>query len=188
MLNSKLYETIAAQTHHAYRRTSIPSRAKEYCAAGLSPAERMCARFCEMAVEEAKHPHILPGQKIVLMRTLPNGPDVLTPEEWNEIRKDHFIHESGYISNICPDHMSLVKIGFKAVREGADPLAVRDMDALSALCESYRQEAIRIGRDDVAEVLAKVPEYPAETFREALQFFRIIHYGLWNVINYLCQS
>jgi len=184
MHNIQLYETITTHAHHAYRRPSIPSRSEEYRAAGLSPAERMCDRFCEMAAEEAKNPHILPGQKIVLMRTLPNGPDVLTPEEWDEIRKDHFIHESGYISNICPDHISLVKSGFKAAREGADPLAVRDMDALSELCESYRREAIRIGRDDVAEVLAKVPEYPAETFREALQFFRIIHYALWMEGNY----
>lgn len=179
MTNDTLYTTVTSHAHHAYRRPALPSRAEEYRAAGLTPAERMCARFCEMAAEEAKEPHILPGQKIVLMRTLPNPPDVLTPDEWDEIKKDHFIHESGYISNICPDHMALIRTGFRKARENADPLSVKDLDALSALCESYRAEALRIGREDVAEVLAKVPEYPAETFREALQFFRIIHYGLW---------
>lgn len=179
MTNEALYTYITSHAHHAFRRPALSSRAVEYQKAGLTPAERMSARFCEMAAEEAKDPHILPGQKIVLMRTLPNGPDVLTPEEWDEIKKDHFIHESGYISNICPDHLSLIRTGFKAARVGADPLSVADLDALSALCESYRQEAMRTGRDDVAAVLAKVPEYPAETFREALQFFRIIHYGLW---------
>lgn len=179
MQNEALYTCITSHAHHAYRLPALPSRAEEYRAAGLTPAERMSARFCEMAAEEAKNPHILPGQKIVLMRTLPNPPDVLTPEEWEEIKKDHFIHESGYISNICPDHMSLIRTGFRTARENADPLSVKDLDALSALCESYRKEAIRIGREDVATVLSKVPEYPAETFREALQFFRIIHYGLW---------
>lgn len=179
MTNEALYTTITSHAHHAYRLPALPSRAEEYRVAGLTPAERMSARFCEMAAEEAKNPHILPGQKIVLMRTLPNPPDVLTPDEWDEIKKDHFIHESGYISNICPDHMSLIRTGFQAARVGADPLSVKDLDALSALCESYRKEAIRIGREDVATVLSKVPEYPAETFREALQFFRIIHYGLW---------
>lgn len=179
MTNEALYTTITSHAHHAYRLPALPSRAEEYRAAGLTPAERMSARFCEMAAEEAKNPHILPGQKIVLMRTLPNPPDVLTPDEWDQIQKDHFIHESGYISNICPDHMSLIRTGFQAARVGADPLSVKDLDALSALCESYRKEAIRIGREDVATVLSKVPEYPAETFREALQFFRIIHYGLW---------
>lgn len=179
MTNEALYTYITSHAHHAFRKPALPSRAAEYHDAGLTPAERMSARFCEMAAEEAKDPHILPGQKIVLMRTLPNGPDVLTPAEWDEIKKDHFIHESGYISNICPDHLSLIRTGFKAARVGADPLSVADLNALSALCESYRQEAMRTGRDDVAEVLAKVPEYPAETFREALQFFRIIHYGLW---------
>lgn len=179
MTNEALYTYITSHAHHAFRRPALPSRAAEYHDAGLTPAERMSARFCEMAAEEAKNPHILPGQKIVLMRTLPNAPDVLTPEEWDEIKKEHFIHESGYISNICPDHLSLIRTGFKAARVGADPLSVADLDALSALCESYRQEAIRTGREDVAEVLSRVPEYPAETFREALQFFRIIHYGLW---------
>ncbi|MBQ8642935.1 MAG: pyruvate formate-lyase [Clostridia bacterium] len=179
MTNQPLYDFIISHAHHVWRRPSIPSRAAEYASAGLTPAERMSARFCEMAAEEAKNPHILPGQKIVLMRTLPNGPDVLTAEEWESIRQKHFIHESGYISNICPDHMSLVRTGFRAAREGADPLAIADLDALSALCESYRQEAIRTGRTDVADVLSRVPEYPAATFREALQFFRIVHYGLW---------
>ncbi|MBQ4606481.1 MAG: pyruvate formate-lyase, partial [Clostridia bacterium] len=98
MTNQTLYTCITSHEHHAFRRNSIPSRAEEYHAAGLTPAQRMSARFCEMAAEEAAHPHILPGQKIVLMRTLPNGPDVLTPEEWEEIKKEHFIHESGYIS------------------------------------------------------------------------------------------
>ncbi len=184
MTNKALYDFITSHTHHQWRRPSIPSRAVDYAAEGLTPAQRMSARFCEMAGEEAKNPHILPGQKIVLMRTLPGGPDVFTPAEWDEIKKDHFIHEAGYISNICPDHMTLVKMGFRAAREGADPLAVADLNALSALCESYRQEAVRVGREDVAEVLAKVPEYPAETFREALQFFRIVHYGLWLEGNY----
>ncbi len=184
MTNKILYDFITSHQHHVWRRESVPSHAAEYAAAGLTPAQRMSARFCEMAGEEAKNPHILPGQKIVLMRTLPGGPDVLTADEWEEIKKDHFIHEAGYISNICPDHMTLVKLGFKAAREGADPLAVADLDALSALCESYREEAVRMGREDVAEVLAKVPEYPAETFREALQFFRIVHYGLWLEGNY----
>ena len=179
MTNRILYDFITSRSHHAWRRPSLPSRAAEYAEAGLTPAGRMAARFCEMAGEEAKNPHILPGQKIVLMRTLPNGPDVLTPAEWDKIREKHFIHESGYISNICPDHMSLVKTGFRAARENADPLSAACLDALSALCDSYREEAMRTGREDVAKVLSRVPEYPAETFREALQFFRIVHYGLW---------
>ena len=179
MKNHALYDFITSHAHHPWRRPAIPSKAEAYAAAGMTPAQRMADRFCEMAAEEAKNPHILPGQKILLMRTLPNAPDVLTPAEWDTIRKDHFIHESGYISNICPDHMSLIRTGFRAAREGADPLAVACLDALSALCESYREEALRIGRSDAAEVLAKVPESPAETFREALQFFRIVHYGLW---------
>ena len=54
----------------------------------------------EAAGKEAQSPHILPGQKIVLMRTVPDLPDVLTEDEWNEIKKTAHVHERGYISNI----------------------------------------------------------------------------------------
>ncbi len=33
-------------------------------------------------------------------------------------------------------------------------------------------------------MLERIPEYPAETFHEALQFFRILHYALWLEGNY----
>ena len=38
---------------------------------------------------------------------------------------------------------------------------------------------MRTGRDDVAQVLTQVPRYPARDLREALQFFRILHYAIW---------
>lgn len=184
MANIKLYEYITSHEHHAFRRDALPSRAAEYAEKGYTPAQRMSLRFCEMAHEEAKNPHILPGQKIVLMRTLPNAPDLMTEAEWEDIKSKNFVHELGYISNICPDHMSVIRTGFKALRDNADPLAAADLDAMTALCESYKAEAARIGRDDIVKVLERIPAYPAETFREALQFFRIVHYALWMEGNY----
>ena len=65
------------------------------------------------------------------------------------------------------------------MRERADEYARREIAAILSLTDRYRAEAQRMGRNDVAEVLSVVPRKPATTFREALQFFRILHFSLW---------
>jgi len=181
-MNQPLYDFITAHRQRDYRIEAIPPQAERYKAEGLCPRARMSDRFCR--VMDAEVPHILPGQKIVFLRTVPRPYDCFTEDEWDVIRSHHFIHEQGYISNICPDHTYLMKRGLLAVRESADDYAKADIDALLRLVGRYRDEAVRTGRGDVAEVLEKVPAHPAETFREALQFFRIIHYALWLEGNY----
>ena len=70
----------------------------EYSKLGLSGEERMTRRFEYLSSLET--PHIHNDEKIVLMRTVANLPDVYTKAEWAEIKKEHYIHELGYISNI----------------------------------------------------------------------------------------
>jgi pyruvate-formate lyase len=53
------------------------------------------------------------------------------------------------------------------------------IDALLDLADRYRAEALRLGRDDLAETLARVPRHGATTFLEALQAFRFLHFALW---------
>ena len=50
----------------------------------------MTRRFEYLSSLEA--PHIHNDEKIVLMRTVANLPDVYTVDEWTEIRKNHYIH------------------------------------------------------------------------------------------------
>ena len=52
------------------------------------------------------------------------------------------------------------------------------------LVEKYLEKAKSVGRQDLVEILTQVPRYPARNFREALQFFRILHYALWLEGNY----
>ncbi len=184
MYNTELYNFINEKKHHAFRREGLPPRAQEYKTKGFSPRERMVKRFCEAAMKEAQSPHILPGQKIVLIRTVPALPDVLTEDEWEEIKTISYVHERGYISNICPDYMSVITKGFKKLRETADGCSCEVLDALTKLSTSYRELAAAQYRHDIVKVLERVPEHPAETFREALQFFRILHYALWLEGNY----
>lgn len=181
-MNKPLYDFITSHRQREYRIDPLPDMAPVYKEMGMRPRARMSDRFCR--VMNAEVPHIFPGQQIVFMRTVPRPYDCFTDEEWTEIRSHHFIHEQGYISNICPDHTYLMKRGLLSVRENADEYARADIDALLGLVDRYREEATQNGRSDVAATLSKVPAYPAETFREALQFFRIIHYALWAEGNY----
>ena len=181
-MNQALYDTIVSHRQRELRTVTLPDRSAEYAAAGLSPRARMSDRFVRLM--DAETPHILPGQKIVFLRTVNRPYDCFTEAEWEKIRSEHFIHELGYISNICPDHSFLLKTGLLAARAFADEYGRADIDALLRLTERYREKALEEGQTDVAEVLAKVPAAPAETFREALQFFRIVHYALWAEGNY----
>ncbi len=181
-MNRELYDFITSHRQRELRRDPLPDLSAEYAEKQLSPRARMSDRF--VRVMDAETPHILPGQKIVFMRTVPKPYDCFTEDEWTAIRAEHFIHELGYISNICPDHAFLLKTGLTAAKEFADEYGKADIDALLGLVGRYREEALRTGRDDVAAVLEKVPANPAETFREALQFFRIVHYALWAEGNY----
>ena len=177
-MNQTLYNYyVIERQHRALRLTVEEDLGQTYSALGLSGEERMTRRFEYLLAKE--QPRIHPEEAIVLVRTVANLPDVYTPAEWEQLRKEHYIHELGYVSNLSPDYATTISRGLLRVREEANPYQVRMIDAILSLCDRYRDEAKRMGRDDIAEVLTQVPRYPARSFREALQFFRILHFALW---------
>ena len=183
MLNTTdLYKTIVDKKHHKYRHTVDWNLADEYSKKGLSPIERMADRFERLCREEKAV--ILPGEKIVFMRTVANLPAIFTDKEWEDINKKHYIHELGYMSNLSPDYYGTIKTGLLKKRENADSYGQRAIDNIIALSDKYLEEARRQGRGDLVEVLTRIPRYSARNFREALQFFRILHFALWLEGNY----
>ena len=173
----KLYDYILNKEHHKFRKDISLEFDKD-----MSPIERMTYRFEEMC--KAETPVILEGEKIVFLRTVRNIPDIFSEDEWEDIKSKHYIHELGYMSNLSPNYERVIKNGLLKERENADEYGKRSIDAVLELVGRYREEAIKIGRTDVADILNKVPAYGAESFREALQAFRIIHYSLWLEGNY----
>ena len=177
-MNQTLYQYYVIDRTHRDLRVACAENFGEQCKAqGLSPEERMTIRFELLATMET--PRIHPLEQIVLTRSVKNLPDVLTEDEWAEIKKNHYVHELGYVSNLSPDYATTISKGLLAVREAASEYQVRMIDAIIGLCDRYKMEAEKIGRTDVVEVLTQVPRYPARNFREALQFFRILHFSLW---------
>ncbi len=178
MKNEQLYSYyILNKAHHALRRDVEWDAAREFSALGLSPEERMCRRFARLTAMEV--PHIQPFEKIVMMRTVKTLPDCFTEAEWQSIRAEHFVHELGYVSNLSVDYEHALSVGLLGLKKEADTYGARQIDSLISLCDRYREEAERCGRADVAEVLEQVSRHGARSFREALQLFRILHYGLW---------
>lgn len=181
-MNQGLYRFILNKEHHQFRRHLDWDLAVEYSARKMSPIDRMADRFERVSREEKAV--ILEGEQIVFLRTVENLPAIFTDAEWEEIRSKHYIHELGFMSNVSPNYYDTIATGLLKKRESADPHGQKAIDNILALSDKYLEEAKRLNRADLVEVLTQVPRHPARNFREALQFFRILHYALWLEGNY----
>ena len=177
-----LKDYIINKKHHAFRQNLNLEYAKEFKEKKLSPKERMSERFERLT--RLEKPVILPDEKICFMRTVKKIPDIFTEDEWDEIRSKHYIHEIDYMSNLSPNYYHTIEVGLLEKRKTADEYGKRAIDSIIALSDRYKEEAAKCGRDDIVKVLERVPRYGAASFREALQFFRILHYSLWLEGNY----
>jgi pyruvate-formate lyase len=141
-----------------------------------------------------------PDERILFTRTLPGIPPIYSPEEWTRLTDGHTLHELGPVSNICADWSLLLSRGLLGRRRvafetrsrlAADPgavefldSAVETIDAVLALAARYACKARELGREDLAEILERVPANPARSFHEALQSLRFCHAVVWLGGNY----
>ncbi len=181
-MNKNLYNFIINKQHHKFRKSLDWNLAEEYSKLNLSPIDRMADRFERLCKSESAV--ILEGEQIVFLRAIKNLPEIFTETEWKEIKAKHYIHELGFMSNLSPNYYGTIATGLLVKKETADEYGKRAIDNLIALSDKYLEEARRQGREDLVEILTQVPRYPARNFREALQFFRILHFGLWLEGNY----
>lgn len=178
-MNKKLYDFYITDRSYRdiYRKECERNLAEEFSSLGLSDEERLCRRFEILCSLEM--PHINEFEKIVMVRTNKTIPECFTPEEWERRRKNHYIHENGYVSNLSPNYAKIIENGLLAVKEDANEYQKRVIDAIFSVTDRYLEEAKRLGREDLTEIFERIPRYGARSFREALQFFRILHFFLW---------
>jgi len=190
-MSQVLRDYIMNKEHHKFRKDfkcSVERQqaditlGEQYRALNLCPKERMTRRF--ELLTGLEEPVLLPEEKICFMRTVKQIPDCFTMDEWAEIKKKHYIHELGYMSNLSPDYEGVIQKGLLAAREEADIYGKREIDALLALSDRYQAQAQKEGKKELAAVLKRVPRFGATGFYEALQFFRILHFALWLEGNY----
>lgn len=153
-------------------------------------------------VLEKEEPIILPDENFAFTKTVQKIPEIFTAEEWNDIKSTHYIHELGRVCNISSNYSYTIEVGLVQRREevvaslnkqkqlengeGIEFLeaVLQSIDDLENLVNRYASEALKQGREDLFDLLRKVPAHGAETFYEALQFFRILHFTLWAGGNY----
>lgn len=192
-----LKEYILDKKHHQYRRTpeslGIAALNETFSKENAAPIDRAERMFAAMLENET--PVVLPGETILLTRTVTRVPDIFTEEEWNEIRAKHYIHESGFLSNLSANYRDMIAEGFDARKAKIDARlqdsglsgeqrhqleAMRSYIELSqAFLERYARHAAEQGLAEPAAVLHTVAHKGASTFREALQLLRAVHYLLW---------
>ena len=178
-MNEKLYDFYIVDRSYRdnYRKTFDRNIAKEFSELGLSDEERVIRRFELLCEREVAHIHDF--EMIAMVRTNANIPDCFTEEEWAERRKNHFIHENGYVSNLCPNYAKIIEKGLLATYDEANEYGKRAITAILSVTDRYLEAAKAENREDLVEIFTRVPRYGARSFREALQFFRILHFFLW---------
>ncbi|GHV73135.1 pyruvate formate-lyase [Spirochaetia bacterium] len=193
---------VVRKEHHQFRTTHPETYqlAELYESQGLSDVQRAADRL--RWVLEQEKPVVFSGERIALIRTVTKTPEIFTKKEFEEIKKNHAIHEQGKISNINPRYVLLLDTGTRRKRETLQEQLARFekesagdrvqflraclevLDAVEAFADKYRAEAVKAGNAYIAETFAKIPREKPETFHEALQFLRLLHYCLWCSFNY----
>lgn len=158
---------------------------------GVAVHRRVARALCDML--QAEVPQVEQEEVIVYRRTVINTPELFTAEEWSDIRNRHFIHEKGRVCNVCPDYEKMLKNGLAKTRteleakigqaegEQREYYISQHMTvcAVIELAARYCQAASRAGNQQAAKDLERIPAKAPQTFRQALQFLRILHFTLW---------
>ncbi len=199
-----ILDSVFQKKHHFFRQSIEKEVLRNFTASlkkeKLSDILRVQKRLTWVLENEV--PVILPDEKIVFMRTVPQIPEILTEDEWEEIKKEHYIHEMGRICNICSNYSYTIEVGLeqrrREVRQAIDfQLSQRNykgmkflyavlqaIDDIENLADRYAELAMKSKNEDVSLVLRRIPRFGAKSFHEALQFFRILHFALWASGNY----
>lgn len=199
---SNLRNYIFEKKHHEFRRSAemlgLVDMNQLFSKKGMTDIERSQERLSLLL--ENENPIILPGEKIVFTRTISAIPPIYTKEEWAEISEEHFIHERGTISNVCPNYEDTIRSGFSErkieieERLKDSELSDREIMFLNAVYKSiesvqkfigvYADFAASCGETETSELLQSIKTDGAKTFHEALQLLRILHFTLWESDNY----
>lgn len=199
---SNLRNYIFEKKHHEFRRSAemlgLVDMNQLFSKKGMTDIERSQERLSLLLGNE--NPIILPGEKIVFTRTISAIPPIYTKEEWAEISEEHFIHERGTISNVCPNYEDTIRSGFSErkieieERLKDSELSDREIMFLNAVYKSiesvqkfigvYADFAASCGETETSKLLQSIKTDGAKTFHEALQLLRILHFTLWESDNY----
>lgn len=159
--------------------------------AGPSLSLRAARRLSLFLAEETTQ--VLPFERIVGRRSLTVFPDIYLPGEREALQSGHYVHEQGRVCNISSDWGAVLREGLWPRREralqtlresgqaDADFLraAVETIDAVTAFCDRWADALHQSGQAEAGKGLRLAVRCGAQSFRDALQLFRLLHFCLW---------
>ncbi|MDD4191824.1 MAG: hypothetical protein PHI28_10860, partial [Mangrovibacterium sp.] len=179
-----ILDNVFQKKHHVFRQNIAPDVVRNFAVSLKEqkvPDVLRAQKRLSWVLENEK-PVILPGEKIVFMRTVPKIPEIFTEEEWTEIREEHYIHELGRICNISSNYSYTIEVGLEQRRKevlqsidihseqgdkhGVEFLqaVIHAIDDIEKLADRYAELAINSGREDIFSILNRVPREGAKTF------------------------
>lgn len=193
---------VTKKDHHKLRQCKADKYryAVKYKEQGLDDVSRSVSRLNDVLAEET--PVVIPGERIALLRTVVTLPEIYTEEEFDELKKKHYIHEQGKVCNVCPDYTLVLYRGFEDVKNEIknkidefskagecekaryEKALMDTIEIIQAFIDRYIEEAKTVGNIEVAKNLLKIKTDAPETLEETLQLLRILHYCLWCSFNY----
>ncbi len=152
---------------------------------------RLTVRQCE-----AETVLIEPDEQIVFTRTLPAAiPCIYSREDWERLTAGRTIHELGPVNNVTADWGKALATGllgrkkvalasrerYRDVPESVEFLdsAIETIEAVLALATRYAEAARQMNREEIADIMDRVPANPPRTFHEALQSLRLMQAVAW---------
>jgi len=185
--NRSYKEYILNRKHHAFRTDAQPDKA-------LFTTGKYHVRMKNRlrALLEMQTPVFIPGEMFVPTRITTANPDILTEND-PEIQNPPVQHESGWLSNLCPDYATVIKKGLfdiistlrYSAKETRDPekkeyaqTLIETSEAIIDFVDRYKKAALEAGEKRIYQALDGIA-YGATNFRQALQAFRILHFCLW---------
>ena len=176
-----------------------------FVAEGTPDEARARIGLQEMLRAEGEAPVFLGGERLALMRTVRQIPELHTEAEMESRRAaGTAFGEKGVVFNLTADFGPAIRDGLDGrlaqmrerldrARAEGDPEgveflenAILSVEAVLAFVERYRAAAEARGLADLAGTFARVPRFGARTFREALQALRVLHYAMWCEGEYHC--
>ncbi|MFV0503854.1 MAG: pyruvate formate lyase family protein [Lachnospirales bacterium] len=188
----ELLISLRTKEHHIYRKSVDYLETNYFEENSVPVTKRVTSRFLEVLKNET--PIIMKNQRIVFMRTVKNLPEIFTKNEMENIKnKNYFIHEIGRVCNIAGDYERIINNGLEYEKNKCIKLMdsangeekfflesiIESINGIYEIADRYKKLAEEQGLTEVAKVLRNVPRQKANSFLEALQFFRILHFSLW---------
>ena len=188
---SKLKEYLENREHRRFRRQltkkELDAILPQIRNKSLTYMERHTLRL--RLFLELETPVILPYTHVYGLRTIEHFPDIYSEEELNEIKKDHYVHESAKITNLTWAVEAVLTEGMEGRRarllagKKQDPefvrLADETIDIVEAFADKYAKAITDAGSPAEGTALSRAIRSGAKTMAEALQLFRILHFAIW---------